>query len=293
MAAPVSLTNTSTQSIDTIYGAAGDKRVKLAVGSKAVVGLDAAGSWHGAASHADGDTFSANDGVMVGAGVDADTGLAARFKTDASGRQSVIPILRPMEFGALGHYRLAVTTGSIGAGAGAGSEILQFRWTSASQKAVISKILIDGMYASTAFAAGQILLAAYVARSFTVAGTGGGTATLTGNNQKMQTTPMGTASVGEVRTATTAALTAGTKTLDANAFAQVNAHSAQFGIATPVIGLVGPSMVRSLYEADLASGEHPLVLEQNEGFVVKATVPATGVWVIGLTIVWAETALFT
>jgi len=31
---------------------------------------------------------------------------------------------------------------------------------------------------------------------------------------------------------------------------------------------------------------------QNEGFVIRATVPATGVWNIGFTVKWAELAAF-
>jgi hypothetical protein len=34
--------------------------------------------------------------------------------------------------------------------------------------------------------------------------------------------------------------------------------------------------------------EMPLLLAQNEGFVLRATVPATGTWQFGVTVVWAE-----
>jgi hypothetical protein len=39
-------------------------------------------------------------------------------------------------------------------------------------------------------------------------------------------------------------------------------------------------------------GEHPLVLAQNEGISVRATVPATGTWIASFLIKWAEVTAF-
>jgi len=199
---------------------------------------------------------------------------------------------RPIDYSTFGHYKVSTVTGSMAAGLTANSEILQFRWTDATRKAVITKVTLDGMLASTAFVAGQILLTMTRATSFSAAGTGGGTLTL-GTSNKQRTT-MGGSLVGEIRVATTAALTAGTKTLDANPIGQVNTHSAQFGIATPVIGAVGPACGPGvdIFTPDTGAGEHPLVLDTNEGFAIRATVPGTGVWVLGMTVRWAEVAAF-
>jgi hypothetical protein len=38
--------------------------------------------------------------------------------------------------------------------------------------------------------------------------------------------------------------------------------------------------------------EHPVLLAQNEGFVVRATVPATGTWQFGITVAWAEVTAY-
>lgn len=199
---------------------------------------------------------------------------------------------RPIDHGALGAYKLATSTGSMAAGLAADSEILQFRWTDATRFAVITRFTLDGMWASTAFVAGQIRIVATIARSFTAAGTGGATATLTGNNLKMRTT-MGTSLVSEIRVASTAALGAGTKTLDAQSIGQVQTHSAAFGIATPVVGVVGPALGPYV---DLvtygAAGSHPIVLAQNEGLIIRATVPGTGVWTLGMGIEWTEVTAF-
>jgi hypothetical protein len=200
---------------------------------------------------------------------------------------------RPTDYATFGHYKAAVVTGAMAAALAADSEILQFRWTDATRLAVITKITLDGMFATTAFAAGQIRIYATIARAFTGAGSGGNVLTITGNNQKMRTS-MGTTLLGELRSASTAALGAGTKSLDSGSVGQVNTHSAQFGIATPVIGAVGPACGPNvdLFIPDSGAGEHPLVLAQNEGMVIRATVPATGVWTLGMTIRWAEVAAF-
>lgn len=212
-------------------------------------------------------------------------------EVDGAGFRAIRTTPRPTEFGALGHYKASVVTGSMTAGLASNSEIFQFRWTDATRLAVITKVALDGLIATTAFAAGQILFTSTVARSFSGAGTGGNTLSLTGNNQKMRTS-MGSSLLGELRYASTSALGAGTKTLDAGFVGQINSHSsAGTGAATPIIGnQYLPSL--DLFTPDPGAGEHPLVLAQNEGLVIRATVPGTGVWILGMTIRWAEVAAF-
>jgi hypothetical protein len=88
MAQPTSIVNSLGQSTDTPYAGDGTPRVKLAVGSKSI-GLTPPAGWQGAATHEDGAGFSASDGVVVGAGVDA-AGNVVREKIDADGRQEVV-----------------------------------------------------------------------------------------------------------------------------------------------------------------------------------------------------------
>lgn len=200
-------------------------------------------------------------------------------------------INKPTDYGSLGHYQFAGATGAIAAGMAANGEVLQFRWTDATRLAVISKITVTGMRATTAFAAGAIDLKATIARSFSASGTGGTAATMTGDNQALRTS-MGTSLVGDLRIATTAALGAGTKTLDTQDIGFIATHSSGgTGSATPIIGNIHLPYV-DLFEQDIADGEHPIVLAQNEGVVVRATVPATGVWNIGVLIKWAEVTAF-
>ena len=187
--------------------------------------------------------------------------------------------------GALGHYTISVKTGAIGAGAD--SEIFHFRWTDTDDLAVIYEISLTGVYATTAFAVGGIDFKATVARAWTAVGSGGTALTMTGDQAALRTS-MGTSLVGDARVATTAALTAGTKTLDTQDLGRITTHSSGgWSAATPIIGSIYlPKTV--LFKADVASGEYPLILKEEEGFVVRATVPATGVWLAGILVKWAE-----
>jgi len=198
---------------------------------------------------------------------------------------------RPLAGTTLGAYRVAPLSGAIAAGLGANSELLQFRWTDATRFAVIHKLYVTGIRATTAFAVGGIDITATIARSFSAAGTGGGTLTLSGDNQAMRTI-MGTSLVTEIRVATTAALGAGTKTLDANEIGRITTHSsAGPGGATPIVGSIYlPNY--DLLDSRVASGEYPVTLAASEGLIVRATVPATGVWNIGFELVWSEVAAY-
>src|SRR2546426_5331717 len=120
---------------------------------------------------------------------------------------------RSADYGSLGFYRLSQQSGTMGVSIAGGAEIYQFRWTDATRLAAIYRIELS---AGGNVAATTAVLAAFeavIARSFTVAGTGGVAATITGSNAKLRTS-MGTTLLGESRIASTAALGAGTKTLD-------------------------------------------------------------------------------
>ena len=190
----------------------------------------------------------------------------------------------PLDYGSLGSYRKSLISGTMAAGLVANSEMYQFRWSDATRLCVVHKILLDGLGGSaTAFAAGFGKVDLLTARSWTVDGSGGTAATLTGNNAKMRTA-MGTTLLGSARIASTAALTAGTKTLDTDAIGQYTftvgtAASVQYANNIPLLGEdIGPTP--------------PLVLAQNEGFVLRATVPATGTWQFGVTVIWTEVTAY-
>jgi hypothetical protein len=187
---------------------------------------------------------------------------------------------RPIDYGSLGSYALSSISGTMAAGLAANSEIYQFRWTDATRVCAVTSITIEGLAGSaTAFTAGFGKVDVLVARAFSAAGSGGTAATITVNNQKLRTS-MGTTLLGESRCASTAALGAGTKTLDAN----------PIGIATFTLGTVVSATYLTKYPLfDASSGrESPLLLATNEGFAIRATVPATGTWQFGVTVKWTE-----
>jgi hypothetical protein len=192
--------------------------------------------------------------------------------------------VRPVDYGALGQYRISMLSGTMAAGLAAASEIFQARWTQNPNLAIIWGVALDGMSGSaTAFTAGFASFTLTIARVWTADGSGGTAATLTGNNQKLRTS-MATTSMGTIRCATTAALGVGTKTLDAQAEGMLS-----FCMATTIsvnylsnIGLYGAMSLED------GGNPAPIVLAQNEGVVVRATVPATGTWQFGVSMAWSE-----
>jgi hypothetical protein len=212
---------------------------------------------------------------------------AAYVDTGAASHANALHVqASPVSYGALGHYAVTCATATMAAGISADSEILQFRWTSASYLALIHEVSVLAFNSlGTGFTAGIGQFDVTVARSFSAAGTGGTTLTLTGNNQKTRTS-MGTSAVGEVRVATTAALGTGTKTLDANKMSLLR-FTVGTATNTHYLGSVDP-----LYRPDVGSGEHPIVLAQNEGLIVRTTMPATGTWDAYLRVRWSEVTAY-
>ena len=198
-------------------------------------------------------------------------------------QQALRVAVRPQDHGARGAYHAAFYTGAIAAGLAANSELFQFRFISGGGLlALLRSIEVSAAVSTTAFAAGvPITLEARAARSWSVQGTGGSGITFGANDAKkrvtMATTILG---AGDVRIATTGALGVGTKTLDGQAFGVV---AGQVGTA---ISTIIP-WTRLWYRED--DSEYPLVLSNQEGFVIRAVeVPATGVWKLAVQIDWEE-----
>lgn len=221
-----------------------------------------------------GITIQGNAGVV--ADVDGTTFRALRITP------------RPVNYGALGIYRLGARSGVMAANLAAGSEIFQFRWASTSAYAVVHKVTISAgaNVAATASAANSFVVQA--ARGWTAAGTGGLSVTPTGDSCKLRTS-MATSSVSDVRIADTTGLGAGTKTLDANGLGAVT-----FGVGTGALTTsVNYSFLDQtpLLDAD-GEGWMPLVLSANEGFIIRITtgfsMPATMTWGFSVSVLWAE-----
>lgn len=198
--------------------------------------------------------------------------------------------IRPMDHGSLGAYSYGGFTGILPAALAANSEIFQFRWTDATRLCVINGVKISAVVSTTFFAAGvPVQIDLIKSTSWSAAGTGG-TAISPAALLKKRTN-MGSSLVasGDIRIATTAALGAGTKTLETYARASLVA-------AGPITASLNGEIIAPgtlLYEADVEHGEHPLTLVQNEGFSVRSVaVPGTGTWTAAITVDWTEVTAY-
>lgn len=192
---------------------------------------------------------------------------------------------KPASYGGLGHYKYGSFTGILPAALAANSEIFQFRWTDATRLAVISKIRISASVSTTFFAAGvPVAIDIVKATSWSAAGTGGTRATVAALLKTRSSMGSSLVASGDIAIATTAALGAGTKTLETISLAAIAAGG-------PITASLSPQILApcDLWNADVADGDHPLVLAQNEGFVIRSVaVPATGTWTAAINITWAE-----
>jgi hypothetical protein len=190
---------------------------------------------------------------------------------------------RPMELGTRGAYSAAFYTGVLPAALAANSEIFQFRFVHATLFALLRSLRVSAAVSTTAFAAGvPISLEARVARAWTGQGTLGTGITFGSNDAKKRTdfatTVLGS---GDVRIATTAALGAGTKTLDGVPLGQVCAQ-----VGTSITTIIAPGTI--LWQRD-SMDEYPFLLENQEGVVVRSVeVPATGTWKAAVHLEWSE-----
>lgn len=190
---------------------------------------------------------------------------------------------------ALGAYRIGAFTGIIPAALTANSEIFQFRWNPSnptSNLCLIRRVAISASVSTTMFAAGvPVQIDMVKSTGWTAAGTGG-TAISPAATLKRRSSVFGSSLVasGDMRIATTAALGAGTKTLETNSLSAV-------AVGGPITaGLNGVFLNNfSLFEADVSDGDYPLVLEAQEGFSIRSVaVPATGTWTASITVDWTE-----
>lgn len=197
---------------------------------------------------------------------------------------------KPIDFQALGAYAYGGVTGILPAALGANSEIFQFRWADATRFALILKVTVSSCVSTTFFAAGvPSQMDLIKSTGWTVAGTGGTAISPAALLKKRTAMSSSLVASGDIRIATTAALGAGTKTLETYALAALTAPG-------PITGSLNGQMVPSgtiMFEADIAAGQHPIVLAQNEGLSIRSNaIPATGTWTASISIDWVEVASY-
>lgn len=190
--------------------------------------------------------------------------------------------ITPQYAGLVGSYSKALTSGTMAAGLAAASPVYSFRY-GGTGNAIIRRVRISATDITTGFAATNATFALYAARAFTASDTGGTAGTLTGNNGKLRTT-FPTTAVADIRIASTATLSAGTRTLDTDPLGGVTVGTTTTAGATFLTS--GTTVL------DPVISGFPLSLNNNEGFVVQATVPATGTWVFTVWVDWDEYSTF-
>lgn len=205
---------------------------------------------------------------------------------DGSTFRAIRTTSRPTDQGANGHFTYGGFTGILPAALAANSEIYQFRWTDATRLAVIYKIKISAVVSTTFFAAGVPVQVDLVkSTGWSAAGTGGTAISPAALLKKRTSMSSSLIASGDMRIATTAALGAGTKTLETVSLASLAAPGP---ITASLNGqIIAPSTI--LFRAESSDGQYPLVLAQNEGFSIRSVaVPATGTWTAAISVDWAE-----
>jgi len=206
--------------------------------------------------------------------------------------------LRPTNVGAaalLGSYRISVVTGTLAAALAASAIVFSARWGDATKIAIITSMRTRFL-PLTPFTAATLTdhtsFDALVGRSFSAPHTGGTGLTLTGNNNKMRAS-FSTSAFSDVRIATTAALAgAAGLVLDAQPFCQSLRKGNRVNPAAATEETIQPASDGLNIDFNVANGEHPITLVQNEGVVVRnRTVwPAAGTGILLVEMAWSELA---
>jgi hypothetical protein len=195
---------------------------------------------------------------------------------------------RPQVIGASGgSYVLSVQSGIMAAGLAANAEIFSARWTSATKVMLLRSLQLCASRNTTAFATGQALFRLVIARGYSTDGSGGTPVVFSTNNtnKKRQTFPLSAFSDTGVRFSATAALTGASKTFDTNDIGALTAFISTGTTSVPDTFIIPPSSY--LWQRNTGD-EFPFTLVQNEGVVVRASVPITGTWNYTLQMEWAE-----
>lgn len=185
----------------------------------------------------------------------------------------------------LGSYRMNVSTGAvttIAARTATAGHMFSWRWGDTSGAHAYLRYVGVRFTLTTAYGAAQETgIDMILAPAYTVAHTQGTAVTLTGN-KLLQHHPASLLS--SARVSSTAELTAGTHTLDANPFAATSRWTATIG--DQIANADGTS--RALF--DVRNGGAPVVFAQDQGFVLRNLIlmGATGVGRWDFTIEWDE-----
>src|SRR6266545_2078632 len=101
-------------------------------------------------------------------------------------------VQKPQDYGALGHYRAVLTTGTIAAGMAANGELVQMRWVDATRFCVIQEVtVLEFRNITTAFAAGPYNFNVIRSTAWSADGTGGTPVAVTDPQMQVRAAAMG------------------------------------------------------------------------------------------------------
>lgn len=191
---------------------------------------------------------------------------------------------RPPEI--LGGYQVSTSSGAI-VTPGANAPLFSLRWSppTATNLCMIRRIEIGAFVAAAVTTSQQVSISMQVARSFTVADSGGTAISFSAaNTNKLRTSmpPTAFSGGGDMRIASTAALTAGTRTLDTNLM----------GTAVGTSGTAaGTTIIPMTAIFQQQTGDYPLILAASEGIIIANNVSlATGSLTLVVNLEWFEIA---
>ena len=196
---------------------------------------------------------------------------------------------RPVEYGALGLYRISMISGAM-TGTYNNEEIFQARWTDCSRLALVWGLSIDGFgTGSPGPGTGFANMNLVIARNWTVDGSGGLSADLSGTSQDLRTS-MRPSRMNSIRIGTTNNLVEGTKTLDALSIGQLC-----FSMRNQSNDIFLPG-IKDLYAfLEHTKNPSPVVLTENEGLVCRMTMPGvigSLTFQFGVTMSWSEVVYY-
>lgn len=202
----------------------------------------------------------------------------------------------PLSVGNGGAYRLGLQSGVMAASLAANAEIYQFRYAPAGSRVClvhgvsISAAVLTLPAISTTVLPGPFQIVGTVARAWTAVGSGGTRGVLTTNNSKLRTS-FATSEVNDTGISSTAALTAGTKTLDTSNFGSVTGNAGGVLTATGAVGSADLIPKCNLLGEFMGGLAFPLILASQEGFVLRngaTAFPATLTWTFTVEVIWSE-----
>jgi len=201
--------------------------------------------------------------------------------------------MKPVPYGVLGCYRLSAVTGTLAAALAAASQLFYIRWTDATRFMVVHNVNVQ-FQALTLFTPASLTDFGFDLFKATAVSAGGGGTAIAGSAVSKMRSTMGNSLLGatDIRVSQTALLTALT-TLDSNPIAQSMGWRQRINpaAATEEQRVNDPKLE---YAPNVSAGEHPLVLGQNEGLVVRNRVawPAAGTGILKIEVAWSEVTAY-